>query len=100
MAWQPDQNALHIDAFTFNWEGKNLFIFPPFSMMASVVHKLQLTPNVTGILVYPVWPTQPWFPIVQNLVSKTTNLPKNCVTNPVDPQENMPIKLRLRAGRF
>ncbi len=58
VAWQPDPNALHIDAFTLNWEGKNLYIFPPFSLMASVVHKLQLTPNVTGILVYAVWPTR------------------------------------------
>ena len=66
--------------------------------MASVVHKLQLTPNVTGILVYPVWPTQPWYPIVENLVAKTTNLPKNCLTNPVDPQESMPISYGFEPG--
>ena len=53
VAWQPDPNALHIDAFTLNWEDKNVYLFPPFRLMASVVHKLQLTAKITGILIYP-----------------------------------------------
>ncbi len=30
VAWQPDPHALHIDAFTLNWNGKNIYLFPPF----------------------------------------------------------------------
>ncbi len=40
VAWQPDPNALHIDAFTLNWIGKNIYLFPPFSLLASLIHKI------------------------------------------------------------
>ncbi len=30
VVWQPEPHALHIDAFILNWNGKNIYLFPPF----------------------------------------------------------------------
>lgn len=61
-AWKRDPDALFIDAFTLNWKKHFFYAFPPFSVIARVLQKIQLEKTV-GILVVPLWPTQPWFPL-------------------------------------
>ena len=61
VSWQPDPSAKFIDALSINWrQFKLLYAFPPFSLIANCLQKLDLN-VILGIFVLPLWPTQPWF---------------------------------------
>ena len=61
VSWQPDPNALAIDAFSIPWsEFKLFYAFPPFSCVARAVEKA-VEEEVAGILILPWWPTQAWW---------------------------------------
>ena len=60
-AWQPEPEALVIDAFTVPWDHKLNYAFPPFSIVGKTLAKIQRDKSTT-ILVFPDWPTQTWYP--------------------------------------
>ena len=67
-AWQPDPGAKCIGSFTKHWGSETLiYAFPPFSLIHKVIQKV-IREKARGILVVPVWSTQPWF----SLLSKIT----------------------------
>lgn len=45
------------------------YAFPPFSLILKCLHKIK-TDRATGILVFPYWPSQPWFPLLDSLLAK------------------------------
>ena len=59
-AWKPDPEAVCIDAFTINWHPYFVYAFPPFCLIGRVLQKIA-TEVVTGVIIFPYWPTQPWF---------------------------------------
>ena len=67
VSWKPDSKALYIDAFSVDWTFIFAYIFPPFSQILRVLQKIQ-TNQSEVVLVVPVWPSQPWFPIVMKLL--------------------------------
>lgn len=67
ISWQKDQDALAIDAFTLTWNTWFFYAFPPFSIILRVLQKICLE-KTTGIVVVPLWPTQPWFPLFKSLL--------------------------------
>lgn len=40
-SWFPDEAALGVDAFTFDWSDLNFYAFPPFSMILRVLSKIE-----------------------------------------------------------
>ena len=82
-AWKSDPLASFIDAFTLNWNDFNsVYIFPPFSLLGSCVQKIRME-KAKGIVIAPLWPTQPWFTRLMELlidnpiiIPKTKNLLK------------------------
>ena len=67
-AWKPDPGAESIDCFMrSSWKEEFFYAFPPFSLMYRVIQKC-IQDKAEGILVAPVWVTQPWF----NLVKRCT----------------------------
>jgi len=64
VAWFPDPEAVVIDAFTISWEKMFFYSFPPFSLISRTIRKIDLE-NGHGVLVVPMWPNQPWFPLIQ-----------------------------------
>lgn len=65
-----DPDAVAIDAFTVNWKAKHFYAFPPFCLILKCLRKI-IDDEATGTLVFPYWPSQPWFPLLQNiLISK------------------------------
>lgn len=68
VSWRPDPDALAIDAFTLSWEGIFFYAFPPFSLILKCIEKIILD-KAMGILVFPYWPSQPWFPLLQKVLS-------------------------------
>ena len=68
VSWKPEPGALAVDAFTITCRENFFYAFPPFGVVGQVVAKVTRD-QATGILVVPLWPTQPWFaPLLQLLV--------------------------------
>lgn len=61
--WFPDPGAFAVDAFTLNWSEYFFYAFPPFSMILRAINKIILD-KAEGILIVPLWDTQPWFPLL------------------------------------
>lgn len=67
VSWKPDPDASAVDAFTMSWRSKNFYAFPPFSLVLKCLRKV-IDDQANGILVFPYWPSQPWFPLLQSLL--------------------------------
>lgn len=75
ISWHRDPDAVAIDAFTTSWKNTRFYAFPPFSVILKVLRKI-IAEKCEGILVVPLWPTQPWYPVFQSLtVSKVVTFP-------------------------
>lgn len=69
ISWKKDPDASSIDAFTVNWNTKFFYGFPPFSLILKCLQKI-LEDKATGILVFPFWPSQAWWPqLMKTIVS-------------------------------
>ena len=67
-AWVPDPFASHVDTFTIGLQMSVLYYaFPPFSLISRFLRKVQ-TDQIDVLLVFPLWPTQPWFPVLLNMM--------------------------------
>ncbi len=64
-SWFPCPGSSVCDAFTIKWDDK-FYAFPPFCLLSKVLQKI-IVDKVTGILVAPYWPSQPWFPLYKKL---------------------------------
>ena len=58
----PEPRALAVDALSQDWQGRSMYMFPPFPLLNKVMLKLRSTQVAEVILVAPWWPSQPWFP--------------------------------------
>lgn len=67
ISWHRDPYAWNIDAFTINWKDLFFYAFPPFSMLLKVLHKVRID-RATGIIIFPIWPSQPWYPLLKSLI--------------------------------
>jgi hypothetical protein len=71
VSWKPDPKSAAVDAFAQDWrKWGNVYVFPPFGLVARVLH-LVCTQRVEVTLVFPYWPTQPWFPVLQEMMLGT-----------------------------
>ena len=58
----PEPRALLIDALLQDWQGRSMFMFPPFPLLSKVIQKLRTTQQGEVILIASWWQSQPWFP--------------------------------------
>ena len=66
-AWKPEPGAFWVDSMRQVWKPMNGYANPPFSLIMRIIHKVQ-TEGSTITLVAPLWPAQPWFPSLINLI--------------------------------
>lgn len=77
VSWHRDPDALAINAFTLCWSNYYFYAFPPFSMILKTLRKI-IADKARGIMIVPLWPTQPWYPLFTSLlVSKTVSFLPN-----------------------
>ena len=62
-SWEPESEAWDNDAFSISWRDIKFYAFPPFSAPSRVLSKIK-EDKTCGILVMPLWPTHPWFPVM------------------------------------
>ena len=68
VSWRPDPGAQFINAFLMNWKPHYFYAFPPFSLVATCMQKIEQDQS-TGLLIVPLWTTQPWFTLLLNLLT-------------------------------
>ena len=79
VAYQPDPEAFAIDAFSLSWESCLFYVFPPFSLVALVLPKIQ-EEEAPGLILVPKWPTQPWWPtLMRTVIQNPLKLPRRKV---------------------
>lgn len=66
VSWQKDPDAVAVNAFTLKWTSYFFYAFPPFSIILKMLRKI-IHDKARGIVVVPMWPSQPWYPIFQQL---------------------------------
>ena len=62
MSLIPDPRAIAVDALSQDWQGRSMYIFPPFPLLNKVIQKLRATQKAEVILIALWWPNKPWFP--------------------------------------
>lgn len=67
ISWHRDPEAFAVNAFTVDWTPFYFYSFPPFSIILKALRKI-ITDDAKGIMVVPMWPTQPWYPVFKSLV--------------------------------
>ena len=60
ISYRPDPDAETIDAFSLNWENLHFYAFSPFSVIPTILDKIQKD-GAEGLVVLPDWPTQSWY---------------------------------------
>lgn len=76
-SYLPDAKAFAINAFSLNWGKFYCYIFPPFSVLNQVLKKLE-DDKAEGLVIAPLFTTQPWFPrLLQMVVDHPVILPKS-----------------------
>ena len=80
VSWKYDQAAQAIDAFSISWDSFDIYMFPPFCLLARVLHKFRQDRCKKALLIAPLWKAQPWFPLIlQYLVAPPLILPRDCL---------------------
>ena len=69
-SYKPDPEAEAIDALAQPWAIEIGYAFPPFTLIAKCLRKV-IHEKATITLVCPVWPTQPWYVQLLQLVVDT-----------------------------
>lgn len=62
-SWRQDPDAMVVDAFTLSWNKYYFYAFPPFTLLLKCIRKI-IDDQASGILVFPYWPSQPWYPML------------------------------------
>ena len=68
-SWNPDPEAVAIDALAQDWSELVLYAFPPFNLIGKVLAKLHKD-QASGVVMVPFWSTQPWFPQAIGMLTK------------------------------
>lgn len=88
ISWLPDPNASAVDAFTLDWHDLDFYAFPPFCLIPKCLQKIRQD-NAQGIMVVPCWPTQPWFPLLNDMLIGEPWKIENCASLVRQPVSNI-----------
>jgi hypothetical protein len=83
-SWGPQPGAVGVNAISPNWKKLSGYAFPPFTLIFKCLEKISRE-KANIVLVCPVWPTQPWFPVLLELVCDVPLLLKPTSTLLVSP---------------
>jgi hypothetical protein len=98
-----DQGAEAYDCYTQDWSGAANWLVPPFSQVGRALQHLAETGG-EAVLVYPEWPSQPWWPMLRPLVlGQPQRLPASFFSagpsGVLEPSGHVMLMARLHAAR-
>lgn len=100
ISWHRDPDAMSIDAFTVSWTDYCFYAFPPFSIILRTLRKI-ITDRARGIMIVPLWPTQPWYPLYKSILLSEViicNAHNNPIVSSHSSNHNIHTNLTLVAG--
>lgn len=100
VSWHKDPEAYKVDAFTLTWSNYFFYAFPPFCLIIKVLQKIFFD-KAEGIVVVPLWPTQPWYPLFRKLlITEPIELKSNTklLSSPYSREHKLQESLTLVAG--
>ena len=95
VSWKPHPMAKFVDAFTIDWSQFFFYAYPPFCLVSRCVQKI-IHDQASGILVIPLWTTQPYFTAVLSLLTETPRVFNASVQNLIHPTLDGPHPLHQR----
>ena len=100
-SFNPDPQALAIDAFNLKWD-KYMYIFPPFNLIPRILRKIQEDHTPKVLLIAPLWKAAVWYPKILKMVIKPIKIlehKNDLLTLPGKPGISHPLfpKMRLMA---
>ena len=95
VSWRPHPMARFADAFSIEWSQFFFYAFPPFCLVSRCVQKI-MHDKASGILVIPLWTTQPYFTVVLSLLIDTPCIVKASAQNLIHPTLDGPHPLHHR----
>ena len=75
-SWRPDPLALATNPLLQDWSILQAYANPPWNLMGRTLAKVQRDTEELMLLIAPVWPSQPWYPILTgspNRLSETNH---------------------------
>ena len=66
-SWRADPEAEATNAFTQSWSNLLCFAHPPWCLITRTLQKARRE-KVTITVITPLWKTQPWFPVIMDMV--------------------------------
>ncbi|XP_065189509.1 uncharacterized protein LOC135820128 [Sycon ciliatum] len=66
-SWRPDPMAMETNAFSLDWTRYHGYVNPPWNLIGRTLAKVK-EQEAQVILVAPVWPSQPWYPLLLELL--------------------------------
>jgi hypothetical protein len=75
-----DENAEGVDALLCSWPDTVCYAFPPTTILARVITKIQQERPRRLLLVAPWWPTKSWFPFLQMAAVQVTVIPEKLIS--------------------
>lgn len=63
ISWKPDPSAIASDALKVPWKHLGGYAFPPFCLVGRCLSKVR-SERAVIVLIAPVWPGQPWYPML------------------------------------
>ena len=67
-SWKPDPEAEATDAFTQSWSQIHGYANPPWCLILTTLTKIRRE-EARIVLVAPVWKTQPWYPLLLDMLT-------------------------------
>lgn len=67
VSWKPDPWSIQTDSFLMNWRRIKGYAFPPFALIGRCLRQVMSQRVEQLVLVAPVWPAQPWYPVLLQL---------------------------------
>lgn len=68
VSWKPDPQAEAVDAFSLQWNIVKGYAFPPFCLLGRCLSQVLRQQVPCLVLVAPVWKSQPWYPLLLDLL--------------------------------
>jgi hypothetical protein len=102
MSYKPDPKAVAVDALQQNWTHTFAYAFPPFKLIARTLKKAQKH-HSSMIIITPTWSTQPFYPLLlQMLTREPILLPKqqNILLDPAGNKHPLVTHSNLRLAAW
>ena len=64
-----DDQAIGLDGLSQQWDGQEVYAYPPTTLIQVVLLKLAASERIRMILIAPSWPNQIWFPQLLELLT-------------------------------